>query len=499
MEYASPTLGEARVPLAVRMPQYARINAGTAAPTADIASQPPAMPAVPDWAMQAIGDRPGTRAIAESLRQIRNYLLPLGDAGYRIITTNMLFAAQNGSELVEAVLAAISARREGYLALIGEMEAPGYDYLEPLKALQDLMPFADRDVRAVLGGELRRRQADAEAEATAGLVLGIMAALLTIFPPTAPVGLALGAGLGLAAIGSGYREYEQGQRFEMGTGAGIFTREQEDAARMMQVMGIVNMTLGAISVAASGLEVVRIVRAPISAPGGAIAGTGEAVEEIVAVEARAGSTTVRVEALNEGAPAITVTQAEGTAQRLTAGEVQALAEPQVAAEIAGAAPGAADEFAGFQSLLREEGALGPVRAEGDIVQLQPHGWASVNRAELGFSGRHVQSAHGAAQSYMRGMAGYSADAALTRLMDRAVHTGMDRYWKQAFQAMRRAGRTNASALEVHDIIAESIRMAPGLPAGEAQSLIARLSDEMFVEFGLLPTDVMPLPYPNIGP
>jgi hypothetical protein len=46
-------------------------------------------------------------------------------------------------------------------------------------------------------------------------------------------------------------------------------------------------------------------------------------------------------------------------------------------------------------------------------------------------------------------------------------------------------------------VAESIRRAPGLSAGEKNSLIARLSDEMFVEYGLQPNDVLDLPYANI--
>jgi hypothetical protein len=74
---------------------------------------------------------------------------------------------------------------------------------------------------------------------------------------------------------------------------------------------------------------------------------------------------------------------------------------------------------------------------------------------------------------------------------------VDEYWKQSFRAMRGAGRTQAKAQEIYDIVAESIRRAPGLSAGEKNSLIARLSDEMFVEYGLQPNDVLDLPYANI--
>ncbi len=167
--------------------------------------------------------------------------------------------------------------------------------------------------------------------------------------------------------------------------------------------------------------------------------------------------------------------------------------------VGSAAKSEADEFQAFQQMLREEGASGSVRAEGDIIQLGPHGAASQNRSALGVSGRDVQSAHGAPQSVMKGMAGYNPNHALTKLMDRGAHTGMDRYWKEAFQNMRRAGQTEASAQTVHDVVVESIRRASGLSAGERNSLIARLSDEMFVEFGLKQGDMLTLPYPNIKP
>lgn len=495
LEYASLTHDEARIPLAVRMPAYARLNAGTAQPPSALGPQPQ-QPPIPDWTTQVIGDRPGAQAIAQSLMQIRNYLLPLGDAGYRIITRDMLFNAQSSAELIAAVQAAIAIRRQGYLDLIAEMESPGYDYLEPLAVLQQLLPLADRDVRAVLNGELRKRQADAEARAEAGFVLGIAALLLSIFPPTAPLGLAMAAGLGTASIVSGYQEWEQGQRFEEGTGAGVFTREQENAAREMQAMGIINMALGALNVATAGLEVVNVVRTPV-----AVGNAGEAIDEVVAIEAQAGGTRVRVDGLGGDAPTATITQPDGTVDLYTGSEVKTLAEPKVAEEPSNAADpmAGADEFADFQQMLRDEGATGPVQAEGDITQLQPHAAATRNRTELGVSGRQVQSAHGAPQSVMSSVAGYNPEAALTRLMDRATHTGMDQYWKQTFQAMRRAGRTQASASEIYDVVAESIRRAPGLPPGEANSLIARLSDEMFVEYGLQPADMMLLPYPNIHP
>jgi hypothetical protein len=66
------------------------------------------------------------------------------------------------------------------------------------------------------------------------------------------------------------------------------------------------------------------------------------------------------------------------------------------------------EFEAFQKWLsEEEQASGPVRSEGEIIQLGPHGAASRNRSALGYSGSQIQSAHGAPQSIMKAVPGYN--------------------------------------------------------------------------------------------
>jgi hypothetical protein len=149
-------------------------------------------------------------------------------------------------------------------------------------------------------------------------------------------------------------------------------------------------------------------------------------------------------------------------------------------------------------MLHEEGVVGNVEPAGDLIQLGPHGRASANRAGLGVSGADVQSAHVAPQGFMKQAPNYNPDHALTRLMQRTNHTGMDHLWKREFDAMRDARRaagqpTTATVQEIHDVIASAIDRAPGLPPGEKQSLIARLSDEVFMESGFTPTDVVEIP------
>jgi hypothetical protein len=146
-----------------------------------------------------------------------------------------------------------------------------------------------------------------------------------------------------------------------------------------------------------------------------------------------------------------------------------------------------------------EGALRNIRAEGDLLKLQPDRAATRNREALRVTGKDVQSAHGAPQSVMKHVPGYNPKDALTRLMFKAEHTGMDKYWKESFVAMQKAGVTRVTAQQAYDIVAESIRRTPGMAQGTKNSLVARLSDEMFVEYGLKPHTLLDLPYRNFAP
>lgn len=144
-------------------------------------------------------------------------------------------------------------------------------------------------------------------------------------------------------------------------------------------------------------------------------------------------------------------------------------------------------------------AIEGLKPAGTPVKLGPHAAATRNRRALGVSGQDVQSAHGLPQAVGEGIPGYNPRHALTRLMETPTHTGMDAYWKQQFMSMRAAGRTQATARQIFEIVSKSIRLAPGIDAGEKASLIARLSDEMFVENRLADSLLLDLPYPNIGP
>lgn len=157
-----------------------------------------------------------------------------------------------------------------------------------------------------------------------------------------------------------------------------------------------------------------------------------------------------------------------------------------------------DEFRDFRDWLNKESSNSKFEAAGEPVSLQPHSAASRARELLGVTGEH-QSAHGLTQAVGRSIPWYSPGAALTLLLERSVHSGMDRYFNEAFIAMRQAGRTNASAAEIYAVIAESIQRSPDLPSTLKETLKLRLSDEMFVDLGLPSGFQITLPNPNIKP
>lgn len=167
------------------------------------------------------------------------------------------------------------------------------------------------------------------------------------------------------------------------------------------------------------------------------------------------------------------------------------------AALAARPPGPEGEFEDFLTMLREEGAT-EFEAAGEPVTLHPHGTAAEAKRMLGASSQ-TQSMHGLPRSVGKHLPGYDPKAALTTLGERAMHTELDQPWKDAFQAMRREGRTTASAREVYDELATSIDRSSQLPPGTKETLKHRLRDEMFVEYGLAPNQELPLPYPNVKP
>jgi Domain of unknown function (DUF4157) len=155
----------------------------------------------------------------------------------------------------------------------------------------------------------------------------------------------------------------------------------------------------------------------------------------------------------------------------------------------------ADEFADWESWLQAEGSTGAT-AGGEPISMFPYGGASRARQIADTS---EQAMHGLPRSVGRDVPGYNPRSALTTFGETGLHAELDQPWKDAFQAMRRQGRTTASAQEIYNEVAAGIDGSTQLSAGMKSTLKLRLHDEMFVEYGLQPGQQVTLPYPNIPP
>jgi hypothetical protein len=193
-----------------------------------------------------------------------------------------------------------------------------------------------------------------------------------------------------------------------------------------------------------------------------------------------------------GAVAATSTDAISTVSQM-AGQAPVVASQ--AMTMSGQGPGSSGGGGPLHDVTDEEieKAVSDPKASGDPVEMERHGQASTARKQKGLTGE-MQSAHVTPRSTMRKVPGYDPDDAFTTLLKSDVHRSMDAYWKSQFQAMQAAGKSTATAQEVYDVVAQSIRQAVGITDGTKASLIARLQDELFIELQLKPTDVVELPY-----
>jgi hypothetical protein len=144
------------------------------------------------------------------------------------------------------------------------------------------------------------------------------------------------------------------------------------------------------------------------------------------------------------------------------------------------------------------GLLGPEGEPGTAdVGLQEHEDASLIREEQGVSGKHVQSAHIGATSFLKKKRGYKRGRADTVLLERDIHRAFDQYWKDWAIAQREAGRKDVSVGEMYKVMLEAIDQIPDIPQRMKNAIAWRLELELFRDLRLKHTDRVTLPYPNV--
>jgi RHS repeat-associated protein len=134
------------------------------------------------------------------------------------------------------------------------------------------------------------------------------------------------------------------------------------------------------------------------------------------------------------------------------------------------------------------------KAEGTLEKFQPHANAPEVRAANNLSGSQFQSMHMFPQSAGEGLPQYSPSQALTRIGERPIHASLDSGWLSDARALAATGQTEMPASSLYQSVAGSFQQSPLLTQMEKNSLMLRLSDEMFVELGLQPTSPVRVPY-----
>lgn len=208
---------------------------------------------------------PGLTSIAQSTARIAPRIMPLAEQ-YKVIPQSVINRPYTPQELVAEVLSLIDKRREGYVELQGKMAAEDYDFLQLLPIVDLYAASVDADVRQMIRRAQVRSEAAQAAKKNALTGLGILAMLLTIFPPTAPIGIALGVGVAAVGLHQGYMDYQQGLQYMQGTGADVFSPEQEAAAGALMAGGIVSMALNAFALASAGVGGVRAIAGAMARP-----------------------------------------------------------------------------------------------------------------------------------------------------------------------------------------------------------------------------------------
>jgi hypothetical protein len=257
-----------------------------------------------------VANNPILSEAVDQANRIQPYLKQLGSQGYKILPLDDIGALGLSPEaLHDYVLRHIDQRMEHFRQAIEKAGASDFDYLIPHVVVQELVLLQDAAVQAMTQADIRERAEEARNKADGVLVLSGVSLLLTIFPPTTGLGLALGAASAMINYSQSSGIYQQGVLLEHMTGArNVLTPQQDEAAQQMKTMGRIGMVLSALDIGATsvvaGFKVVRLVRGP------------GASGVIKTLEIEAGGNRVVIDGMDTSAPVATAPAGNGPPTRI---------------------------------------------------------------------------------------------------------------------------------------------------------------------------------------
>jgi len=202
---------------------------------------------------------PDPGAVRESLTRIQPIIEVLGPNQYDVLTTDLLpfVLAGKSSALRCAISADITKRHDNFGTLITKVQGGdiGWEHFGPI--ITSLLPLADSEVQSSIKKEMDDHAFWQKVEAVVVGILSVAALILTIFPPTTALGLAMVASLDLTLAYYGWNKGQEmraiGEMYGLGHGANdVFSKEQQESADTMVFMGWVSM-IGSVLQGAGGL------------------------------------------------------------------------------------------------------------------------------------------------------------------------------------------------------------------------------------------------------
>jgi hypothetical protein len=228
----------------------------------DLCGDLPPQPVTPEPFNPAVWG-PNTELAVSAIQRIHPVLDPLGPAGYRVLPQGVFSTLYNRTpaQLRALVMENIDERQAKYLRLKSLILAGQVDYKELCPIVAELLPLADPFVRSIVNFDIaQQRFIDTLLDILLAIVGAALILLSVVFPPAAFLALTLAFGLLQTVVGT--RDLERGRLYDLGTGANVFSPEQEAAAPGLVVGGMLNIVFGVLTVATAAPGLSRLGRTP---------------------------------------------------------------------------------------------------------------------------------------------------------------------------------------------------------------------------------------------
>jgi hypothetical protein len=198
---------------------------------------------------------PNSAIVAGVIARINAVLAPLGPRGYNVLPASNFGALwsmtpENMEGVQSEIIGAINARAGDYQELIGSIQGGAVDYFTLCPIVDELAPSTNETVRDQALADVK---GDQMAEAVLTGVELFLVGLSFMFPPAAVATVPTLMALGLVRASLGYEQMKQSEQQQLGTGAGIFSPDQEAEAEALGKRGKINLVTGLLSAATGAM------------------------------------------------------------------------------------------------------------------------------------------------------------------------------------------------------------------------------------------------------